>query len=824
MSARAISYLSPTTPSFWAWEGESIVFLSGLTLTFRDELTQLIRHLQPFGLPPMPSLLLFMAATRTQWPLPAGLREAWQRSQQAYDVDLLRQHLPQEWETSVETFLTAIHLVPGKWRSSLEGKCLLAEICFEDCQNRLSPDESHAVLKLLDYGFIPPDTPAAEDPSAAATQLAQGLHPLLWNPTDLSTNRLEVRMRTGLDALIGAGHQERPLSLQVHSLLTTLQGDPEWQGFVQLTRNLMGTAYIPRALADPGDLPLDEFCDLSNRGSLDRLLISELAQDDLVLSVRLALNEALFLRRESQPKSPQNARLLLVDNGIRLWGIPRLFAVAVGLAIESATAEDTRLEAFVPTRNQQLREVRLHTQSGLIEALSHLHSHAHPGNALLELIHRLNQQGHDGDVILVTQADVIDDPAFQSITALVPRSLYVATVNRSGQFTLYHCRQEHRKLLREAKLDLKVLTDSQHQTTNLHNTRMPSGLPSIFHQHPFPIRLPHAFIPKRTLKTANDEALCVVGDGRLLYFPNLGKGGIQLCDQLPRGTAVPVYHRKALDEAQHFAAVFHKPLGLTISVVHQVSGKCDQIRIRCKRKPTHVLILHQMALVVHPSQITLHHLNSGGEQIGEHVPDHPIKECRGDLALLDNRWYRIAIDGLKPRLELTNDEPHRPPITHEPLAVTLRKQFRGIIIMEATNLVLFPRCKGQPVTITHREDSQELRFHPWSLPCKQPALFRDIAGPKGARYRLHEATFDNGSRAILDDRGLLHLIGTGGSPELTFTLTHDGPISGWSSAGEQMGNPYHFDAAPSTPAAVFADHLANFCAATTNIVLPTSLT
>ena len=93
----------------------------------------------------------------------------------------------------------------------------------------------------------------------------------------------------------------------------------------------------PASLPDPEELPMGGFSDIENRGSLDRLLMSELAYDDLTLAVRIALNEALYLRRETPPTTPSLARSILIDVGIRMWGIPRVFATSVALALLATT-------------------------------------------------------------------------------------------------------------------------------------------------------------------------------------------------------------------------------------------------------------------------------------------------------------------------------------------------------------------------------------------------------------------------------------------------------------------------------------------------------
>src|SRR4029077_1254713 len=106
-------------------------------------------------------------------------------------------------------------------------------------------------------------------------------------------------------------------------LLTQLRDDEELAGVAQIARNLLAAIHIPRALAAPLELPVGGVSDLSNRGDLDRLLISELAHDDLTPATRIALNEALYLRREAPVSTPPRGRIVMIDTGIRLWGIAR---------------------------------------------------------------------------------------------------------------------------------------------------------------------------------------------------------------------------------------------------------------------------------------------------------------------------------------------------------------------------------------------------------------------------------------------------------------------------------------------------------------------
>ena len=83
------------------------------------------------------------------------------------------------------------------------------------------------------------------------------------------------------------------------------------------------------------------------------MLVSELANDADVLMTRVALNEALYLRREAPPKSPPEQRIVIFDAGIRMWGVPRLLGTAVGLAL-GANADKASEVKFLRAEGDQL--------------------------------------------------------------------------------------------------------------------------------------------------------------------------------------------------------------------------------------------------------------------------------------------------------------------------------------------------------------------------------------------------------------------------------------------------------------------------------------
>ncbi len=794
-----IHYLTPPVPGFWRWEQGSVVFASGETLTFREELLQLIVSLQPMGLPPMESLLLFLAASRDPWS--GSLLGAWKASMRELDEEWLARLLPDRWLDTVSRELAKVHGLSPSWRRSLRHKGVVAEVCFEDSETLSTPAHAQAVVNLLEMGFVPPEPTPTCDAEEAARGFVVGIRPLLEGFPELEEARLDTRMRTGLDAVPGkAALAEQALATQVRSLLDALEGDPEWAGLARLARHLMASVHVPRALGDLEELPLGGFSDLTNRGSLDRLLVSELAQDDLVLSAKLALNEALFLRRESPPKTPQMRRVLLLDNGIRLWGIPRLFAAAVALAMEAMTDRGTRVDVYVPVENQQLCQVTLHTYEGLVQALSPLHPHAHPGNALLELVRRVGEQKRAGEaeIFLLTHEDVLSDPAFRSVIDLLQESFFVGTVNREGRYRLHHVHPLGTRQLKEARLSLDAVMGGERDAAALRRTRVPVHLPSIFHEHPFPIRLPVRVMRDRTVFTCGDGIFKTTRDGRLLHFDDQERGGIQLCDHLPSGHAVPVVEVQGLADGRRVTATWEKRL-LQVNLVHTGSGLFDTVRIAVKQPPIQLVIVHQQCLVVHQRRLTMHALDSGTAFAEEALPGR-VERCFGDLLLIGAEWRRASIDGMRPVLERIDQDRVLESSQMEEYRLksigALRKHFRGIAV-KGSKIILFPRRAGACLTLRYTQDAQVICLQ-WYETDAPMVRFREIAGPEGSRLRLQEASWDDGSRVILDSRGLLHF--DSASPEVdefTIILSDQAPVSAWLGASEGgMGDPYFFEDPP----------------------------
>lgn len=608
----ALEYLSPVpVDSFWSWaDDESVVtWTHGPTIAFREELIAIFERLSETGLPAIDAILLLVAATRAYWPEDGLPLQRKVRSSTTSDKE--GQRVAEMW-AELFSKLDVVHHLPEDQTRPAEAKAALAMIIFESAPRVANPEVSRMVCAVLKERLVGKNPKLSlshnRDP---LSDHYQNLNPLRDGLNQITASALRLRKETGLDVEPGPAQIDFVVEQQaVRSLLQQLVMDKELSGLSQLARNLAAVIQLPRAILDSDELPLGGVSDLTNRGTLDRLLLSELAHDDLMLATRVALNEALYLRREVQPGYPSERCHVLIDSGLRMWGLPRVFATAVALSLASIRDPETTLCAFRASE-EAIIPVDLSTRDGLISHLGALETESQPGRALPELFSKVAQTKLPGDTVLITTERVLDDPEFQQ--ALVERMqsrLYLATVNRDGEFQLWSHSVRGRKCHTSLKLDLNQILDGPSLANrSLVDASVDPDLPAILRVQPFPFRLPG--INKQSLSkdrlwsalnspelmetggfalstTIDDRSMaappsmqprssatygifCLSRDQRLVFVDEISRGARQIHESIPYGRCLTTWTSD--DFRFTSAALFRESEGrLIVVTVDRVEG------------------------------------------------------------------------------------------------------------------------------------------------------------------------------------------------------------------------------------------------------------
>jgi hypothetical protein len=549
---KAAFYLSPSIDSHWRWsdDGETLTWPDDATIAFGPEVRAVLERLSGGGLPPFGGVALLLAACRDGWPTSRGRAEiaghrywAQRMDSNVFDthahpaVGLVSVKIANELEQLLEG-LDAINRLPPHLREGVGAKSVLAEMVFEGSRKRTSPEDAATILGAMEEGLSPtllrPQL-HGEAPFMLFVQQIEGLSAGLGH---VDAEALALRARTGLDDLPDPADQDLSPPERVWNLIASLKEDAELGPLAKLACDLMAAVSVPRSLRIRDELAVGGVSDLTNRGPLDRLLVSELAYDDLTLAVRVAVNEALYLRREAPAREPPHRRAILIDAGIRMWGVPRIFAAAAAMAMAATNQPDAALAVYRAAANA-VCEVDLTRRGGLENHLAALALEPHPGAALAAFFEALEgREGHT-DAIVITHADALADPSFRAAAAaLGVAGFYVASVDATGRFVLCLLGRAGIKPIREAKLSLEGLLNpakSKRERVPLVDPAKSTSLPAIFYQSAFPLRVPHVVDPKLTVVSSQGVMVAATRDGRLLHWTTNSLGARQLTGDLPRG-------------------------------------------------------------------------------------------------------------------------------------------------------------------------------------------------------------------------------------------------------------------------------------------------
>ncbi|QDU58345.1 hypothetical protein [Aeoliella mucimassa] len=604
-------YYSPTTDSFWSWQddGETIAWSDGRLIVFGEELSHVLKQLAPQGLPRLGSLLLLMAATRKNWAvdgsevgLLAGILSTIKDAEygQVDRSEALLLPTPPSVETKgasgadsshvalLERVMSGLHKVralDGSLRTSLKAKSALASIVFQGVAPVVEPKDAVPVADAIRPGL---QSLLAGENDTVATGfgpflLLQDLAAVAPGLERITPEAVRVWMETGLQEIpepapLDEVVEEEPPETReaARRVIEELLDSPEHAGMAKLAKQLLATITLPRKLTESNEHEMGGYSDITNRGTPDRLLLSELAQDGLTLAVRVAMNEAMYLHRETPPSVPNIRRELLIDVGVQSWGLPRVFATSVALALAASTPAGA---TFAASRGSGplLEPVDLCTKEGLLAHLVSLEADPHLAEALPSFASQIEQAEEAVEAMVVMTAEAYAEPAvIDELRRLKADRLYIATVDRQGTFRLSERRDRGEKILRQAQLQLDQLVTNP---SSLRVSRSLDSLPAIFRCKPFPLRLPCAVDGNNSWSVRNWGALSVTGDGRLLQWTNRSRGPRQLTDRLPKGKLWWSSPDISLSGRTHFIyGTSQKPIYYELDIPH---GDLQGIALQC---------------------------------------------------------------------------------------------------------------------------------------------------------------------------------------------------------------------------------------------------
>ncbi len=540
----ARDYLRTPPGAPWRWEdgGRTLVWEDGATVAFREELAAIFERLAPGELPPFPVLVCVLAACRGRY-LSLPRREPVSGDAKQAVLPGFAGVLSLRAEQVAEEQLRKLSALPNDVIGHPRGKALLAQIVFE-ARERGGDVGAAQVLKGLEAGLREAElnaAPAGPDETGfdAAAILHRAAQPLRGHTAE----SLRLRLRTGLDAPPTADAVELalPRGERARRLLARLAEDEQNGGLALVARDLMAAIRLPSVLTRADEQAAGGASGLGNRGTLDRLLLSELAHDDLTLATRVALNEALYLHREPPARRPRRGLALLIDSGLRMWGVPRLLGTAAGLALLAGWPDDAEARVW-RADDTGVTPVDLLDEAGMTSHLETLGVALHPGRALAGFVAAAGDET-ESDLVIVTHWQALQTAEFhRQLLGVSAKRAFLVLVDHAGLVQLHALpwSGEGARPLVAAQADLDKLCAEKPRTatkapaTPLVNPSATLDLPAIFRAPIFPLLLPIIGKLDRTVQRG-EGGLCVTGDRRLFAWETSKRGARQLRADLPGG-------------------------------------------------------------------------------------------------------------------------------------------------------------------------------------------------------------------------------------------------------------------------------------------------
>jgi len=463
-----MNYFTVYQDYFWTLEedGEVIAVNGGGTIAYSQFVVQVLEYLAYQGLPPLGSLLLAIIATNhSEDDLIAQISDTLLYDHPTMtdeEYAHMRENI-EELTLSSMSFLRLLQSLPSQYTTG-NRRIQLFQLLFADCHGILSKTDSRQIIdgirQLRDDGnskVVQTLSSLKEFDSEVFYKEYFCIAQLLKKFPDKDTI---VEKLAGIPAIeepiLEEEEEARPAP---GDFVEALTDNPATFPIGVLIKSLWSGMNIPIHHSLPTAQPLGGFSDLSNKGDLDKLLISEFATDEWLFMSRLANNEALYLHREMPPSADPMERIILIDVSLKSWGTPRILAYAILLAIARHPKTDIPCTAYAVGNN--FYPVQTGTVEEVIQSIQLVDGALHPAGGLVQFFDS-GPGPKRSEVFFISSPDTMRHSEVQKVFSdNYSRFKYWVTASHDGELSFYRNQHKGRRLVQRLKLPLQQLWESR---------------------------------------------------------------------------------------------------------------------------------------------------------------------------------------------------------------------------------------------------------------------------------------------------------------------------------------------------------------------------
>ncbi len=528
-------YLQAYDAYFWNWQEEAEVacLANGSTIAYRAFINEVLALLAEQGLPPFGALLLTLVATNksvddgVSW-----VQQAIQQEQQSYDGESV---------TAVIDFLRILQKLPEAYKEGNK-RIQVLQVLFEKCHNGLGLKNSKEIvsdLKRFDLNHkgnliekLSRKLPYNRSVFQKDFRAIELMHRHFGGTVDIINAVAGLPTINESALLIEKSFEEVAVATFTKDWVNELKADARTFPVGALIPRIWSGLRIPFHHTVPSQQPLGGVSDLSNKGDFDRLLISEFANDDMVLLSRLANNEALYLQREIPPTKNEEERIILIDVSLRNWGTPKLIAFAIALAVARHPKTDIPCRIFCVGNNCIL--AKADNMEQLVDSLMLVSEGLHAASGI-DLFFTEHTDKKKKEILFIGTASAMAYPAVQKIIADHYKWFkYWVTVAQDGSIELFRNQNNSKKFIQHLQLPLEELW-AKKETPLQKAPDVDAELPMEY-----PLLFPQPGKVKKLLYAPNAGHFMIDSERALLKYYNSSlpfktKGLVLVLPQLPSG-------------------------------------------------------------------------------------------------------------------------------------------------------------------------------------------------------------------------------------------------------------------------------------------------
>ncbi|MDF2455181.1 MAG: hypothetical protein K0R51_1174 [Cytophagaceae bacterium] len=535
----AYEYFQSYQNYFWQWEDQAeVISIPGShTIAYRAFLSEVVQKLSHQGLPPFGSLVLAMIATN-----PGGL-ESIKNIRKLIDEEKdLHPSIVAE-TNNAEVFLKVLSEIPEEYKTG-QKRALVFQAIFENCHSICGMKDSKSISESLSSGTAFGTFLTNGDQQTINRVTVKKNFSRLVFSKDFRTISLLAAKFISVEDILNkvAGLKDiEPESLQIEESLV----DQEEKDFIEqlidnnktfhaaaLVKRIWSGLHVPAHSFMPSMQSIGGVSDLTNKGTFDKLLISEFANDDLVFLSRVANNESLYIRRETPPESNTMERVILLDVSLKNWGTPKILSFSLSLAI--AHHPKAKMNCRVYVIGDTYHAVSIDTVHAVIEGMQFVDAGLHAAHGLSAFFKDFpSTKGRE--VFLVTAASSLKQPAMlKAMNEYQDKIHYWLYTDASGTIDFYKKQQNSKKHLQRLQLPLQEIWEASKK-----KNRKVVPRESINENCPILIRSSGSGL--KTVGSSDGEFFQVTKDKTLLRYydknsQNNSKGWEVIYKQLPFAT------------------------------------------------------------------------------------------------------------------------------------------------------------------------------------------------------------------------------------------------------------------------------------------------